>query len=76
VLKGLRSQESDIMPSEVDTDSSKDREMMGATDEMDALVKDRLDQELGSLVRIADGPDFAAGLEGFLAKSRARFEGR
>jgi hypothetical protein len=50
--------------------------MMGATDEMDALVKDRLDQELGSLVRIADGPDFAAGLEGFLAKSRARFEGR
>lgn len=50
--------------------------MMGATDEMDALVNDRLDQELDSLVRIADGPDFAATLEGLLAKSRTRFEGR
>ena len=41
MLKGLRSQESDIMPSEVDTDSSKDGEMMGETDRIDALVKDR-----------------------------------
>ena len=43
---------------------------------MDALMKDRLDQELDSLVPTADGPDFAATLEGLLAKSRARFEGR
>jgi hypothetical protein len=50
--------------------------MMGETDEMDALVNDRLDQELDSPVLIADGPDFAARLEGRLAKSRARFEGR
>ena len=42
---------------------------------MEALVKDPLDQELDSLVPIADGPDFAARLEGLLAKSRARFEG-
>jgi hypothetical protein len=49
---------------------------MGEMDEMDALVKDRLDQELDSFVPIADGPDFAATLEGLLAKSRARFEGR
>jgi hypothetical protein len=50
--------------------------MMGETDDMDALVNDRLDQELGSLVRITDGPDFAARLEGLLAKSRTGFEGR
>ena len=43
---------------------------------MDALVKDRLDQELDSLVPIADGPDFAARAEGRLAKNRTRFEGR
>ena len=49
---------------------------MGEMDEMDALVKDRLDQELDSFVPTADGPDFAARLEGRLAKSRARFEGR
>ena len=60
----------------VDTDCSKDREMMGETDEMDALVKDRLDQELDSLVPIADGPDFAARLQGLLAKSRTGFEVR
>ncbi len=41
-----------------------------------ALMKDRLDQELDSLVPTADGPDFAATLEGLLAKSRTRFEGR
>ena len=50
--------------------------MMGEMDKMHALVKDRLDQELDSFVPIADGPDFAATLEGLLAKSRARFEGR
>ena len=49
---------------------------MGATDEMDALVKDRLDQELDNPVLIADGPDFAATLQGLLAKSRTGFEGR
>ncbi len=49
---------------------------MEETDEMDALVKDRLDQELDSLVPIADGPDFAARAEGRLAKNRTRFEGR
>jgi hypothetical protein len=49
---------------------------MGETDEMDALVNERLDQELDSLVPIVDGPDFAATLEGLLGKSRARFEGR
>jgi Outer membrane cytochrome MtrC/MtrF-like, domains II/IV len=37
---------------------------------------DHLDRELESLVRIANGPDFAAGLEGFLAKRSACFEGR
>jgi hypothetical protein len=42
----------------------------------DALMKDRLDQELDSLVPTADGPGFAATLEGLLAKSRTRFEGR
>jgi len=35
-----------------------------------------LDQELEHLVRIADGSDFAAGLEGFLAKRSARFAGK
>jgi enoyl-CoA hydratase/carnithine racemase len=35
-----------------------------------------LDQELESLVRSADWPDFAAGLQGFLPKRPARFEGR
>jgi enoyl-CoA hydratase/carnithine racemase len=35
-----------------------------------------LDQELESLVRSADEPDFAAGLQGFLAKRPARFGGR
>ena len=49
---------------------------MGETDEMDALVKDRLDQELDSLVPIGDGPDFAATLEDLLAKSRTGFEVR
>jgi 2-(1,2-epoxy-1,2-dihydrophenyl)acetyl-CoA isomerase len=34
-----------------------------------------LDQELDSLTRIADGRDFAAGLDGFFAKRRARFGG-
>ena len=43
---------------------------------MDALVKDRLDQELDSFVPTVDGPDFAATLQGLLAKSRALFEGR
>jgi hypothetical protein len=43
---------------------------------MDALMKDRLDQELDSLVPTADGPDFAATLGDLLAKSRTRFEGR
>jgi hypothetical protein len=50
--------------------------LMGEMDEMDALVKDRLDQELDSLVPTADGPAFAATLEGLLAKSWTRFEGR
>jgi len=50
--------------------------MMRETDEMDALVKDRLDEELHTFVLIADRPDFAAGLEGFLAIRRARVEGR
>jgi hypothetical protein len=49
---------------------------MGEIDEMDALVNDRLDQELNSLVSIVDGPDFAATLQGLLAKSRTGFEGR
>ena len=49
---------------------------MGEIDEMDALVNDRLDQELNSLVPIVDGPDFAATLQGLLAKSRTSFEGR
>ena len=39
-------------------------------------MKDRLDQELDSLVPTADGPDFAATLEGLLAKSRTGFEVR
>jgi hypothetical protein len=49
---------------------------MGEIDEMDALVNDRLDQELNSLVPIVDRPDFAATLQGLLAKSRTGFEGR
>jgi hypothetical protein len=49
---------------------------MGEIDEMDALVNDRLDQELNSLVPIVDGPDFVATLQGLLAKSRTGFEGR
>ena len=49
---------------------------MGEMDKIGALVKDRLDQELDSLVPTADGPDFAATLEGLLAKSRTRFEVR
>ena len=50
---------------------------MGEMDtKMDALEKDRLDQELESFVPTAEGPDFAATLEGLLAKSRTRFEGR
>jgi len=35
-----------------------------------------LDEELESLVRSADAADFAAGLEGFLAKRPVRFGGR
>ncbi len=35
-----------------------------------------LDEELEALARIADGADFAAGLEGFLAKHPPRFSGR
>ena len=35
----------------------------------------QLDQELESLVHVADKPDFAAGLEDFLAKRLARFAG-
>ncbi len=35
-----------------------------------------LDQELASLARIADGRDFAAGIEAFLAKRQAVFEGQ
>ena len=35
-----------------------------------------LDEELESLVRSANEPDVAAGLEGFLAKRPACFEGR
>lgn len=35
-----------------------------------------LGQELESLVRVADEPDFAQGLKGFLAKRPARFEGK
>ena len=34
-----------------------------------------LDQELEHLARIADGPDFAEGLEGFLARRPPRFTG-
>jgi 2-(1,2-epoxy-1,2-dihydrophenyl)acetyl-CoA isomerase len=34
-----------------------------------------LDQELVNLARIADGRDFASGLEAFFAKTPARFEG-
>ncbi len=35
-----------------------------------------LDQELASLARIADGADFAEGLDGFFEKRAARFQGR
>jgi hypothetical protein len=49
---------------------------MGEMDKIGALVKDRLDQELDSLVPTADGPDFAATLQGLLAKSRTGFEVR
>ena len=35
-----------------------------------------LDQELEALSRIAEGADFAAGLEGFFAKQPPRFSGR
>jgi 2-(1,2-epoxy-1,2-dihydrophenyl)acetyl-CoA isomerase len=35
-----------------------------------------LDQELESLARIADGPDFGEGLESFLGKREPRFGGR
>lgn len=35
-----------------------------------------LDQEIESLARIAGSPDFAAGLEAFIAKRSARFEGK
>ena len=35
-----------------------------------------LDQELVSLVRAADGGDFAEGIEGFFAKRPARFSGK
>jgi len=35
-----------------------------------------LDRELEELVRVAEGADFAEGLEGFLAKRPARFGGR
>lgn len=35
-----------------------------------------LDQEAEHLARIADGPDFAEGLEAFFGKRSARFEGR
>ncbi len=35
-----------------------------------------LDAELANLARIADGADFARGLEGFFAKRPARFQGR
>ena len=35
-----------------------------------------LDRELEQLARIADGPDFAEGLEGFFEKRPARFGGR
>ncbi len=33
-----------------------------------------LDQEIENLARVADGPDFAAGLEAFIAKRSARFD--
>jgi 2-(1,2-epoxy-1,2-dihydrophenyl)acetyl-CoA isomerase len=35
-----------------------------------------LDQELEALARIADGPDFARGLEAFFARRPAEFSGR
>lgn len=35
-----------------------------------------LDAELTELVRIADGPDFAAGLDAFFARTPAQFAGR
>jgi 2-(1,2-epoxy-1,2-dihydrophenyl)acetyl-CoA isomerase len=35
-----------------------------------------LDEELAGLTRIADAPDFAAGLEAFLARQVPRFHGR
>ena len=34
-----------------------------------------LDRELEQLARIADGSEFAEGLEGFFAKRPARFSG-
>lgn len=43
-----------------------------AVDGLDA----HLDEELENLVRVADGSDFAAGLEAFLAKRPARFRGQ
>lgn len=35
-----------------------------------------LDQELMSLARIADGPDFGSGLQAFFAKTAPRFQGK
>ena len=35
-----------------------------------------LDEELANLVRIADGEDFALGIEAFFAKRPAEFQGR
>jgi len=39
-------------------------------------LEGHLDQELAELTRIADGEDFAAGIEGFFEKRPARFGGR
>ena len=38
-------------------------------------LDDHLDRELDSLARIADGPDFAEGLEAFFARRSPRFGG-